>query len=145
MALDRQSATASLLAKASTGVLLYGHDLDHSRTLLSDYAYACIDRGIPPRPVVLTLAACGSEKTLDFMAWLGIDVPGWLKTEIARSGDPLAASYEQCVINARVLIRFCRRLGLPFGINIESLTNRRIELESSIELAREVRRLLGES
>ena len=119
------------------------YDLDHTRNLLSDYAYSCRDQGLDPRPVVLTLAPCGSVKTLEFMSWLGIEVPGWLRTEIARSGDPLTASYEQCVVNAQVLIAFCRRLGLPFGLNVESLTNRKVEIDASIDLVREIRDLLG--
>jgi hypothetical protein len=119
------------------------YDLDHTRNLLSDYAYRCRDQGLDPRPVVLTLAPCGSAKTLEFMSWLGIEVPGWLRTEITRSGDPLTASYEQCVVSARVLIAFCRRLGLPFGVNVESLTNRKVEIDASIDLVREIRSLLG--
>ncbi|MBT0770123.1 methylenetetrahydrofolate reductase [Kineosporia sp. J2-2] len=119
------------------------YDLDHTRDLLSDYAYTCRDQGVAPRPVILTLAPCGSAKTLEFMAWLGIEVPRWLRTEITRADDPLAESYEQCLINARVLIAFCRRLGLPFGVNVESLTNRKVEIEASVDLAREVRALLG--
>ena len=118
------------------------YDLDHIRNLLSDYAYACRDEGVAPRPTILTLAPCGSTKTLEFMAWLGIDVPGWLRNDLARSEDPLAESYDQCVTNARALVGFCRRLGLPFGINVESLTNRKIEIEASVDLAREVRDLL---
>lgn len=118
------------------------YDMDHIRNLLSDYAYACRDQGATPRPVILTLAPCGSTKTLEFMSWLGIDVPHWLRTEIARSEDPLTESYEQCLTNARVLIAFCRRLGLPFGINVESLTNRKVEIEASVDLARAVRDLL---
>jgi hypothetical protein len=119
------------------------YDLDHTRNLLSDYAYGCRDQGLDPRPVVLTLAPCGSMQTLEFMSWLGIDVPGWLRTEITRSGDPLTASYEQCVVNARALIPFCRRLSLPFGVNVESLTNRKIEIDATIDLVREIRNLLG--
>lgn len=119
------------------------YDLDHVRDLLSDYVYACRDQGLAPRPTVLTLAPCGSAKTLEFMGWLGIDVPRWLRTEIARSEDPLSVSYDQCVSNARELIAFCRRLGLPFGLNVESLTNRKVEIEASVDLAREIRGLLG--
>jgi hypothetical protein len=119
------------------------YDLDHSRDLLSDYVYLCRDEGIVPRPVILTLAPCGSMKTLEFMSWLGIDVPRWLHTELTRSHDPLTESYDQCLTNARALIVFCRRLGLPFGINVESLTNRKVEIEASVDLAREIRELLG--
>jgi Methylenetetrahydrofolate reductase len=118
------------------------YDVDHARNLLSDYVYACRDQGIAPRPTVVTLAPCGSAKTLSFMSWLGIDVPRWLRTEIIRSEDPLTESYDQCLTNARVLIAFCRRLGLPFGINVESLTNRKVEIEASIDLASEIKNLL---
>ena len=118
------------------------YDLDHIRNLLSDYAYTCRDQGLDPRPTVLTLAPCGSMTTLEFMSWLGIDIPRWLRTQIVRSGDPLAESYDQCLTNARTLIAFCRRLGLPFGINVESLTNRKVEIEASVDLARDVRDLL---
>jgi hypothetical protein len=118
------------------------YDLDHTRDLLSDYFYLCRDEGVAPRPVILTLAPCGSMKTLEFMSWLGIDVPRWLRTELSRSHDPLADSYEQCLTNARALIGFCRRLGLPFGVNVESLTNRKVEIEASVDLAREIRELL---
>ena len=118
------------------------YDLDRIRNLLSDYAYTCRDQGVEPRPTVLTLAPCGSVTTLEFMSWLGIDVPPWLRTQIVRSGEPLAESYDQCLTNARTLIAFCRRLGLPFGINVESLTNRKVEIEASVDLARDVRDLL---
>ncbi|MCD0452115.1 methylenetetrahydrofolate reductase [Actinocorallia sp. API 0066] len=117
------------------------YDLDHTRDLLSDYAHGCRDRGLDPKPVVLTLAPCGSVKTLEFMAWLGIAVPRWLQAEITR-GDALTASYEQCLLNAQALIAYCRRLALPFGINVESLTNRKREIDASIELTREIRALL---
>lgn len=117
------------------------YDLGHTRSLLWDYAHSCRERGLDPQPVVLTLAPCGSVKTLEFMTWLGIDVPRWLRAAIA-SGDPLAVSYEQCLLNARAVIDDCRCLGLPFGINVESLTNRKLEIDASIDLAREVRSLL---
>jgi len=119
------------------------YDLDHTRNLLSDYTYSCRDRGLDPQPVVLTLAPCGSVQTLEFMSWLGIEVPRWLREEITRGDDPLTASYEQCLLNARALIAHCRRLGLRFGINVESLTNRKAEIDASIDLAGEVRNLLG--
>jgi len=119
------------------------YDVDHSRDVLSDYLYACRERGLVPRPVVATLAPCGSARTLAFMSWLGVAVPHWLRNEIVASDEPLAESFEQCLESARSLVSFCRRRGLPFGINVESVTNRKVEIDASIELAREVRGLLG--
>ena len=74
------------------------------------------------------------------MSWLGIDVPRRLHTELTRSHDPLELSYDQCLSNARALVEFCRRL--PFGINVESLTNRKVEIEASVDLARKIGELL---
>ena len=118
------------------------YDWDHTRNLLSDYAYHCREHGIAARPVVISLAPCGSAQTLEFMTWLGIDLPRWMRNDILLGADPLQASYEQCLASARMLIEFCRRLGLPFGFNIESVTNRKVEIEASVELAREVQALL---
>jgi Methylenetetrahydrofolate reductase len=118
------------------------YDLDHTRNLLSDYAYGCRDRGEAPRPVVVTLAPCGSVRTLEFMTWLGIDIPRWLRNELTYADDPLTESYEHCLAAARDLITFCRRLGLPFGISVESVTNRKVEIEASVDLARTVQGLL---
>jgi hypothetical protein len=137
---------ARMLGKQELGCAFFVsqvcYDVDLTRDLLSDYAYSCRDTGVAPRPVVLTLAACGSLKTLEFMSWLGIDVPRWLRTQLSRSDDPLTESYEQCLTNARTLIAFCRRLGIPFGINVESLTNRKVEIDASVSLAREIGDLL---
>lgn len=144
---DRGDEHLRMLRKQAAGcgffVSQICYDLDHTRNLLSDYAYTCRERGITAQPVVVTLAPCGSAKTLEFMTWLGIEVPRWMRNDIVFSDNPLQASYEQCLASARVLIEFCRRLALPFGINIESVTNRKLEIEASVELAREVQALLG--
>jgi 5,10-methylenetetrahydrofolate reductase len=145
----RENEHLRMLAKQEQGCSFFVsqvfYDLDHTRNLLSDYAYTCRDRGITPQPVVLTTSPCGSAKTLEFMTWLGIEVPRWLQNAIRHSDDPLDESYEQCRAGARDLITFCRRLELPFGINVESVTIRKVEIEASVELAREVRGLLGRS
>jgi hypothetical protein len=118
------------------------YDVDATKSMLSDYYYACLDRGLAPRPVILTMSVCGSLKTLAFLQWLGVDVPRWLENTLRRAPDPLAESYDQCVSNARDLIAFCRRLGLPFGFNVESVSIRKVEIDASIALAVELREML---
>ncbi|MBW8806126.1 MAG: 5,10-methylenetetrahydrofolate reductase, partial [Catenulisporales bacterium] len=44
---------------------------------------------------------------------------------------------------ARDLTAFCRKLGMPFGFLIESVSIRRVEIEAAATLAREVGVLLG--
>ena len=136
-----------MLAKQEAGCTFFVsqvcYDVDHTRDLLSDYAYTCRERGLPPQPVVLTTSPCGSQRTLEFMTWLGIDVPHWIRNEIRHRDDPLAATYDHCLAAVRALVTFCRSLELPFGINVESLTNRKAEIEASVALAVAVREVLG--
>jgi hypothetical protein len=119
------------------------YDVDATKSLLSDYFYACAQKGVAPRPVIFTLSVCGSLKTLAFLRWLGVNVPRWLENALRYSDDPLTESFQQCVASARELAAFCRRLGVPFGFNVESVSIRRAEIEASVELARQIRELLG--
>ncbi|MDP9795482.1 hypothetical protein J2S43_003994 [Catenuloplanes nepalensis] len=136
-----------MLDKQERGVAFFisqvVYDVGATKSMLSDYFYACRERGVAPRPVILTLSVCGSVKTLEFLQWLGVDVPRWLENTLRHTEDPLTESYEQCVSNARELIAFCRRLGLPFGFNVESVSSRKVEIEASVALAAEIRRLLS--
>lgn len=118
------------------------YNVDATKSLLSDYFHACAERGVRPRPVLFTLSVCGSVKTLAFLRWLGVDIPRWLENSLSRSPDPLAESFEQCVANARDLAAFCRRLGAPFGFNVESVSIRKAEIDASIQLAKEIRAML---
>jgi hypothetical protein len=118
------------------------YDVDNTKSLVSDYMYACADRGVAPRPVVFTLAVCGSAKTLAFLQWLGVQVPRWLQNELVHADDPLAVSHEQCLAGARDLAAFCRRLGVPYGFNVESVSIRRAEIEAAVDLAGRLRPLL---
>jgi hypothetical protein len=118
------------------------YDVDATKSLISEYYYACADRGLQPRPVVFTLSVCGSLKTLSFLKWLGVDVPRWLENSLQRSPDPLTDSFRQCVTGARDLIDFCRGLHMPFGFNVESVSIRKAEIEASVLLAKEIRTML---
>ncbi|SNY35037.1 5,10-methylenetetrahydrofolate reductase [Paractinoplanes atraurantiacus] len=118
------------------------YDLNETKNLLTDYYYECQALGLTPRPVVFTLSLCGSEKTLEFLKWLGVDVPRWLSTTLSHSSDPLADSYRETLAIARDLHGFCTRLGLPFGFHVESVSIRRAEIEAATDLATEVAALL---
>jgi 5,10-methylenetetrahydrofolate reductase len=135
-----------MLAKQDRGCTFFVsqviYDVDGTKSLLSDYFYACAERGLAPRPVIFTLSVCGSLKTLAFLQWLGVTVPRWLENALIHAPDPLAESYEQCVANARELIMFCRRLGVPFGFNVESVSIRKAEIDASVHLAAQLRRML---
>jgi len=53
--------------------------------LLSDYYYYyyySIENNRAIAPIIFTLTPCGSLKSLEFMKWLGIDIPKWLSNDL---------------------------------------------------------------
>ncbi|GAA1921439.1 methylenetetrahydrofolate reductase [Nocardioides marmoribigeumensis] len=129
-----------LIAKQEAGCAFFVtqivFDTNAAKNLVSDYAYECRARGGDPAPVVLTLSVCGSMRTLEFLRWLGVEVPRWIENDLRHSADTLATSMEQAYAAAVDLVAFCRGLGVPVGVNVESVSIRRVEIEASVELAR---------
>ncbi|MEH3052612.1 MAG: methylenetetrahydrofolate reductase [Patulibacter minatonensis] len=138
----REDEHLRLVAKQEAGCRFFVtqvvYDLNAAKNLVSDYRYECQARGLEPVPIVFTFSACGSMKTLEFLRWLGVDVPRWIENDLRHAGNPLDASRKQAVATAVELIDFCRRLGVPFGLNVESVSIRREEIEASVALAAEL-------
>jgi hypothetical protein len=128
-----------LIAKQEAGCRFFVsqvvYDLNAAKNLVSDYRYECESRGLAPVPVVFTFSVCGSMKTLEFLRWLGIDVPRWIENDLRHSTDPLASSLEQAAASAVELTDFCRRIGVPMGLNVESVSIRREEIGAAVDLA----------
>ncbi len=129
-----------LLAKQAAGCSFFVtqivYDVNAAKDLVSDYRYECAARGLTPAPIVFTFSVCGSVKTLEFVQWLGVDVPRWIENELRHAEDTLEASYLQAVATAVELIAFCRRVGVPFGISVESVSIRQVEIDASVRLAK---------
>ncbi len=124
------------------------YDANAAKDLVSVYRYECDARGVAPVTIVFTFSVVGSTKTLEFLHWLGVDVPRWIQNELRHAADPLVVSHEQAFATALDLITYCRRLRVPFGLNVESVSIRRAEIEQSVSLAaqlgRELHRPRGE-
>jgi hypothetical protein len=132
-----------LLAKQTEGCSFFVtqivYDANAAKDLVSDYHYECLAQGVTPVPIVFTFSTCGSVRTLDFLRWLGVDVPRWIENELRHADDTLEASYNQALATALELIAFCRRIGVPFGLNVESVSIRGVEIAASVRLAARLR------
>jgi hypothetical protein len=131
-----------LLAKQAAGsrffVTQIVYDINAAKNLVSDYHYACAERSTPVAPIVFTFSVCGSMRTLEFLHWLGVDVPRWIENDLKHAADALEASYRLARTTATDLIAYCRHLGVPFGINVESVSIRRVEIEMAVRLAEQL-------
>jgi len=115
------------------------YDVTSTLSLLSDYAIALRARELPAQPIILTFSPCGSIKTLEFMKWLGIGFPRWLENELRHCPDPLEKSLALCERIFLEVRDFARDKGIPLGINVESVSIRKAEIDASIALVKTLR------
>jgi hypothetical protein len=136
-----------MLAKQDAGCRFFitqsVYDAASTRSLLSDYALSLQACGRSPVPVVLTFSPCGSVRTLEFMKWLGISFPRWLENELRHSADTLERSIDLCENVFTDVQDYAREKHLPIGINVESVSIRKAEVDASVELYRRLSSRLG--
>ncbi len=129
-----------MLAKQDSGCRFFitqsVYDAASTKSLLSDYALSLQASGRLPVPVVLTFSPCGSVRTLEFMKWLGISFPRWLENELRHSADTLERSIDLCERVFTDVQDYAREKRLPIGINVESVSIRKSEIDASVELYR---------
>ena len=112
------------------------YDAASTKSLLSDYALSLQASARRPAALVLTFSPCGSVRTLEFMKWLGIAFPRWLENELRHSADTLERSIDLCESVFTDVQDYAREKRLPIGINVESVSIRKSEVDASVELFR---------
>lgn len=136
-----------MLAKMGKGCRFFVtqavYDVTATKSLISDYALTLSSMERDAVPVILTFAPCASLKTLAFMQWLGISFPRWLENELKHSPDPLTTSLRLCEATFDELYTFARSKRVPLGINVESVSIRKAEIDASVELFQSLRRRMS--
>ena len=144
---EQRSESARLIAKSVEGCSYFisqtVYHADATERLLGDYARDCRDAGVAPRRVVLTFAPAGREKTIAFLKWLGVRVP--FEAEILAAASPIARSIEICRDNLQRILDHDSAHEIPLGINVESVSINREEIDASVELFHALRGVMLES
>jgi len=118
------------------------YNVEASKNFLSDYYYYCQNNGLDMVPILFNLAPCGSIKTLDFMKWLGISIPAWLENDLKYSSDVLEKSITWSQKIFEDLLDFALEKGIPIGCSVESVSTRKIEIEASVQLVKDIKSML---
>jgi hypothetical protein len=109
-------------------------DAGATKSLLSDYALAFARAGLAPVPFILSFSPCGSLKTMEFMKWLGISFPRWLENDLRFAPDILRKSVDLALQIFADVRAFAKEKKIPLGINVESVSIRKEEIDASGEL-----------
>ena len=111
--------------------------------LLQDYSQQCQELNLSPVRIILTFAPCGHLKTLHFLKWLGVNFPLEAEREIFSAQSPLQKSIEVCCSTLRQILESIERPIIPLGINVESVSIKKDEIDASIELFQELKGILA--
>ena len=135
---EQRSEAARLLAKGIEGCGYFiSQTVYHApptQRLLADYVRDCRGAGAQPKRVVLTFAPVGREKTLAFLRWLGVNISADTERAILGAASPLARSIEICRDNLRRILDGAYASHIPLGINVESVSINRDEIDASVDL-----------
>jgi hypothetical protein len=115
-----------------------------SERLLADYARDCRGAGIEPRRVVLTFSPVGRDKTMTFLKWLGVKLPRETQRAILGAPDPLARSIDICRENLRRILAHDYAHSIPLGVNVESVSINKDEIDASVDLFHALAEVLAE-
>ncbi len=138
-----RSESERLLAKTEAGCRYFISQAvyapDTTIRLLQDYAGLCRERGEKPQRIILTFTPCGGEASLGFMKWLGISIPAETEQRILSSNAPLTESLKACASNLSRVLEAAGTSEVPLGVNVESVSIRREEIEASVDLCHTLR------
>ncbi len=120
------------------------YNVNNVKNLVTDLHDWSKETGTKLPTLIFTLTPCGSLKTLKFINWLGIHVPEWLANELSNCNNILEKSVDTCLKIASQIMDFCMEKEVPFGLNIESVSIKKDEIEASENLLKSVAKLLEE-
>jgi hypothetical protein len=133
-----RSESARLLAKGIEGCGYFisqtVYHAEATERLLADYLRDCRGAGVKPRRIVLTFSPVGREKTMAFLNWLGVRIPPETARAILGAAKPLAKSIEICRDNLRRILDQPYAREIPLGINVESVSINKDEIDASVDL-----------
>lgn len=114
------------------------YSLENAKQFLDDYA----NLNIKKVPIIFTFTPCGSLKTLEFMRWLGIEVPKRFEERLFKSGNPLENSIELSLDIFKFLYKYGTAKGISIGANIESISTKKVEIDASIDLLHRIKSII---
>ncbi|MCS7311690.1 MAG: hypothetical protein NZ742_02065 [Acidobacteria bacterium] len=130
---------ARLIQKARRGLQFFTSQVLYEpvsmQKLLQDYMARCQAEGIPPRRVFLSFAPVSSSGDVQFLKWLGVEIPPHVEQELLQGW--LGVAWRSIRVAERVLQEIldfvtAERISVPLGLNVEHITSRNFEISAEM-------------
>ncbi len=139
---QRRNEPERLIQKAQAGLEFFTsqvlYESKTARRMLRAYDRRCRELGIEPKRVFLSFAPVSSQRDLEFLKWLGVEIPEAVEKEILNGW--IGTAWRSIKVAERVLgeiLAFARdeKLSVPLGINVEHVMKHNFEVSRDMALA----------
>lgn len=117
------------------------YNLENAKNFIDDYAKMPCKKA----PIIFTFTPCGSEKTLEFIKWLGISVPQSYENMLKSSNDILNTSVDLSLELFNFLYKYAANKGISVGANVESISTRKVEILAALNLLDGIKKIIKTS
>lgn len=128
-----------LLNKARSGMDFFTsqviYESEAMKRLLEDYDTACRNAGASPKRIMISFAPISSKKDVQFLRWLGVDIPGAVEQKLEEGWIGMGwRSVEICQAVLQDILDFvsARNIAVPLGINVEHIMKYNVELSKEL-------------
>ena len=146
---SRKIESVRLLKKGSNGIEFFTtqvlYDGKKIKKMLKYYDDVCKENNVLPRRILLSFAPVYSKKNIDFLKWLGVEIPS--QTEKRLTNKKTSMSDESLEIASEILkgiLNNNEKLGItvPIGLNVEHIMS--YNFQSSINMLQELSKIYRE-
>ena len=143
---SRKMESERLLRKGSNGIEFFTsqvlYDSTKTKKMLKYYHEICKKNNVLPRRILLSFAPVSSEDNINFLKWLGVEIPQRTEKRLKQDNDKM--SNESLKIASEILndiLANNEKLGItvPIGLNVEHIMS--YNFQSSINMLQELSKI----
>jgi len=143
---SRKVESEKLLKKGSNGIEFFTtqvlYDSKKIKKMLKHYNDLCKKNQVLPRRILLSFAPVSSKKNIDFLKWLGVEIP--LQTEKRLISEDSNMTNESLKIATEILEDILEsneknKINVPVGLNVEHIMS--YNFQHSINMLQELSKI----
>ena len=146
---SRKDESKNLIRKSEHGSEFFTtqvlYDAENINKMINNYQSRCNELDTFPRRILLSFAPVSSQKNIEFLKWLGVEIPD--DTERYLKGRPGSMTERSLDVTVEVLNEILdfitvNNLKVPVGLNVEHIMS--YNFQSSVEMLQELARIYRE-
>jgi len=146
---SREKESLRLIEKSKNGSEFFTtqvlYDSSKIIRMISHYQKRCDEQNTFPRRLLLSFAPVSSKKNIDFLKWLGVDIPADTEEYLNENDQRMTERSMEISINVlNETLRFLNenKIVVPIGLNVEHIMS--YNFQASIEMLQELARIYRE-